>query len=164
MDVRSRFPHYWVRSCGPQAAALKPRINLGCHLRPQIDLYREQSVDFEAAQLPTCSPSSESVRLGARVNSCRSSSSVKRRPMTRSTVRCDMGLRILMSKDGQGLSPVTDTGKRGHFSVFAGDWRISGLEAAAGQPRLTAQPRAVRSCASSPWASARMPTGSSAWL
>ena len=36
-----------------QAAALKPRINPGGDLRPQTDLYREQRVDFEVAQLPT---------------------------------------------------------------------------------------------------------------
>jgi hypothetical protein len=35
-----------------QAAALKPRIDPGGHLGPQTDLYREQRVDFQAAQLP----------------------------------------------------------------------------------------------------------------
>jgi len=38
---------------GLQAAALKPRINPGGHLRPQTDLYGEQRVHFEPAQLPT---------------------------------------------------------------------------------------------------------------
>ncbi len=38
---------------GLQAAALEPRINPCRHLGPQTDLYSEQRVDFEAAQLPT---------------------------------------------------------------------------------------------------------------
>jgi hypothetical protein len=38
---------------GLQAAALKPRINPGGHLGPQIELYGEQRVDFKATQLPT---------------------------------------------------------------------------------------------------------------
>ena len=38
---------------GLQAAALKPRINPGGHLRPKTDLYGEQRLDFETAQLPT---------------------------------------------------------------------------------------------------------------
>jgi hypothetical protein len=37
---------------GLQAAALKPRIDPGGHFGPQTNLYGEQRVDFQAAQLP----------------------------------------------------------------------------------------------------------------
>jgi hypothetical protein len=37
---------------GLQAAALKPRIDPGGHLGPQIDLDGEQRVNFQTAQLP----------------------------------------------------------------------------------------------------------------
>ncbi len=37
---------------GLKTAALKPRINPRGHLTPESDLYGEQSVYFEAAQLP----------------------------------------------------------------------------------------------------------------
>jgi hypothetical protein len=42
-----------VSVVGLQGAALKPRINPGGRFRPQTDVYGEQRVDFEAAQLPT---------------------------------------------------------------------------------------------------------------
>ena len=47
-SVKSRFT-----VVGLQAAALKPRIDPGGHVRLQTHVYCEQRVDFEAAQFPT---------------------------------------------------------------------------------------------------------------
>jgi hypothetical protein len=38
---------------GLEAASLKPWINPGGNIRPQLSLHGEQRVDFETAQLPT---------------------------------------------------------------------------------------------------------------
>jgi hypothetical protein len=52
-------------------------------------------------------------------------------------------LRILMSRDGQGMDPVTDTGKRRHFRRVC--WRFASLQSVGGCGATAADCAAARS-------------------